>query len=88
MDDPAHVRAQLLAMIDGGGLGRDGRLPPERELSARFGLPRRSVRRVPTALEAEGLVWRRQGKGTFAGTPEDPVGQLVAEVAGGSTRSR
>ncbi len=50
----------------------DGRLPPERSLAETLGISRRSVRRALEVLEAEGLVWRRQGSGTFAGPrPED-----------------
>ncbi|WP_163269231.1 FadR/GntR family transcriptional regulator [Chelativorans alearense] len=42
-------------------------LPPERELALSMGLGRRAVRRAMEVLEAEGLVWRQQGKGTFVG---------------------
>lgn len=50
----------------------DGRLPPERTLAETLGISRRSVRRALEVLEAEGLVWRRQGSGTYAGPrPED-----------------
>ena len=42
-------------------------LPPERELALSMGLGRRAVRRAMEVLEAEGLVWRQQGKGTFIG---------------------
>lgn len=43
------------------------RLPPERELAISMGLGRRAVRRAMEVLEAEGAVWRQQGKGTFIG---------------------
>lgn len=45
----------------------DPKLPSERELAAAMGLGRRAVRRAMEVLEAEGLVWRQQGKGTFIG---------------------
>jgi DNA-binding FadR family transcriptional regulator len=48
-------------------------LPTERELMLRFGLGRRAVRRALAVLEAEGRIWRRQGKGTFVG-PAAPAG--------------
>lgn len=76
------VRARMLAMIAGDGLGPGGRLPPERELSDILGVGRRTVRRALEALEAEGLIWRKQGKGTFAGQPPDPTGVLAAEISG------
>ncbi|WP_338048864.1 FadR/GntR family transcriptional regulator [Rhodobaculum claviforme] len=43
------------------------RLPTERALAERLGISRRSVRRALEVLVAEGLVWRRQGSGTYAG---------------------
>lgn len=42
-------------------------LPTERDLSARFGVSRRVIRQALAELEAEGKIWRRQGKGTFIG---------------------
>ena len=60
-DDARRAEAALRAMIDGGRLPSDGRLPPERELAAELGVPRRAVRRALDRLEANGLVWRRQG---------------------------
>lgn len=43
----------------------DGRVPPERALSDQLGVGRRVLRRALAALEEEGLLSRRQGKGTF-----------------------
>lgn len=53
------LRAQIL----GGTLGAGARLPPERELSARFGVNRVTVRAALARLEAEHLVTVRQGSG-------------------------
>lgn len=50
-------------------------LPPEREMAAGLGVSRRSVRRALEVLEAEGQVWRRQGKGTFVG-PTPPCAAM------------
>ena len=44
------------------------RLPTERALAEGLGISRRSVRRALEVLVAEGLVWRRQGSGTYAGS--------------------
>ncbi|WP_172298221.1 FadR/GntR family transcriptional regulator [Pseudoruegeria sp. HB172150] len=74
------VRNFVLALIRGGKLGPDNRLPTERELCVASGAGRRLVRRALASLEAEGLIWRRQGKGTFAGQPVEPIGALAAEV--------
>lgn len=79
------VRTQIMGLIQSGALGPDGRLPTERELSDQFGVSRRAIRLALEALEAEGLIWRRQGKGTFAGAPPDPTGALAAAIIGDTT---
>ncbi len=81
-DSANVVRARLLAMIEGDGLPADGRLPTERELSDSMGIGRRAVRSALESLLAEGLIWRKQGKGTFAGQPPDKTQILAAEIVG------
>lgn len=81
-DSANVVRARLLAMIEGDGLPADGRLPTERELSDSMGVGRRAVRSALESLLAEGLIWRKQGKGTFAGQPPDKTQLLAAEIVG------
>ncbi|MEL6206176.1 MAG: FCD domain-containing protein [Pseudomonadota bacterium] len=71
----------LRQIIEGERLPSDGRLPTEREIAAELGCGRRAVRRALDQLEQEGLIWRRQGKGTFAGQPPDPAEALAAEIA-------
>lgn len=41
------------------------KLLPERELSAALGVGRRSLRKALNTLEGEGLLFRKQGQGTF-----------------------
>lgn len=83
MTDNAHaVRARLLSMIEMGGLPEGGRLPTERELSETMGVGRRAVRTALESLLAEGLIWRKQGKGTFAGQAPDKTQVLAAEIVG------
>ncbi|MBC7140610.1 MAG: FadR family transcriptional regulator [Rhodobacteraceae bacterium] len=79
-----EVRSHLMGMIRAGKLGPNGRLPTERELCVGTGAGRRLVRRVLASLEAEGLIWRRQGKGTFAGQPIEPVAVIAREVKAAS----
>lgn len=66
----------LRSMIDEHRFGADGRLPPERELAASLGVARHTLRRALEVLEAEGRVWRRQGRGTFCGLPPAPPARL------------
>ena len=80
-DNASVARTRIREIIRLGQIEADGKLPTERELCARFGISRRALRRALDALEAEGLVWRRQGKGTFAGQPPDPNGHLAAAIA-------
>lgn len=80
-DNASVARTRIRQMIRKGEVAPDGKLPTERELCAQFGISRRSVRRALDALEAEGLVWRKQGRGTFAGLAPDPNGPLAAKVA-------
>jgi DNA-binding FadR family transcriptional regulator len=63
-------------------LPANGRLPTERDLADRFQTSRRAVRQSLDQLEIEGLVWRKQGSGTYAGQPSDPTGDLAARIAG------
>ncbi len=84
-DNSNRVRAWVLTLMERGGNRPDGRLETERELCERFGVGRRAVRRALEALEAEGLIWRRQGKGTFVGQAPDRTGALAARIAGDSS---
>ena len=79
--DADRALAALRRIVADGRLPRDGRLPAERELAAELAVGRRAVRRAIDALEGEGLVWRHQGKGTFAGQPADPAGLMAARAA-------
>jgi len=81
-ENSSFVLRQLRFLVTSGEVDSTGKLPTERELSETLGVGRRAVRRALEALEAEGLVWRKQGKGTFIGQPPDPTGALAAAIAG------
>ncbi|MGY6410087.1 MAG: FadR/GntR family transcriptional regulator [Alkalilacustris sp.] len=64
----SHLALEALRrMLAGLPEGMAHRLPTERALAEELGISRRSVRRALEVLVSEGLVWRRQGAGTFAG---------------------
>jgi DNA-binding FadR family transcriptional regulator len=69
---------QLLADHDG---HEEWRLPPERDLAISLNVGRRAVRRAMEILEAEGLIWRHQGKGTFSGKGPALKPQLLDSLA-------
>lgn len=76
MDEDKDTTQRLRRLIAEEDLGPEGRLPPERTLAARLGVGRRSLRRALDALEGEGRITRRQGRGTFLRLAE------AAEAAG------
>ena len=63
----AAVRAQILALVTDSAEG--DRVPPERELSAAWGVARMTLRRALDELVGEGLIVREQGRGTFVTRP-------------------
>ncbi|MGQ0564396.1 MAG: FadR/GntR family transcriptional regulator [Gemmobacter sp.] len=81
-DNADLARVRLQAVIEQATATSEGRLPSERCLAEVMGVGRRAVRRALETLEAEGLIWRRQGKGTFAGQPPRATQVLAAEILG------
>jgi DNA-binding FadR family transcriptional regulator len=75
---------KLRTLLRSEGLDADGKLPTERALSQTFGVSRRAVRRALEVLEAEGLIWRRQGSGTFAGRRPDDWSEHVGSIVAGT----
>ncbi|MGE5674140.1 MAG: GntR family transcriptional regulator [Mycobacterium leprae] len=64
---PLHhqLRAILQRQILSGTWVPNDMIPPEAELVEQYGVSRITVRQALAALVAEGLLYRRQGKGTF-----------------------
>lgn len=65
----AQIAEGLLERIESGELAPGNRLPPERELSQMLGVNRMTLRRALRRLEAQGLLRRRQGDGTYVSEP-------------------
>lgn len=68
-----RIRDFVLEAASEGALAPGARLPTERELAARYSVPRNAVRTALAQLEAEGAITRHVGRGTFlAGGTSDP----------------
>ncbi len=65
--EPRHqqISTWLREQIDSGMLSPDDQLPSEAELGRQFGVSRITVRRALHTLESEGLIYRKQGLGSF-----------------------
>ncbi|MES5098472.1 FadR/GntR family transcriptional regulator [Agrobacterium sp. BA1120] len=79
-----YALERLRELIAVSAFGRDGKLPTERTLSERLGVGRREIRRALEVLEAEGLIWRKQGAGTFLGQKPDSWGDHAASLVDGT----
>ncbi|WP_230529822.1 FadR/GntR family transcriptional regulator [Microvirga roseola] len=66
-DSSNFALGRLRTLLEEGAFDGEQRLPPERVLAADLGIGRRGLRRALEVLEAEGRIWRHQGKGTFLG---------------------
>lgn len=64
---PRHERVSswIKDQIESGLLLENDQLPSENQLGERFGVSRITVRRALQTLESEGLIYRRQGLGSF-----------------------
>jgi DNA-binding FadR family transcriptional regulator len=70
---------RLQDYLTGFNLGTGTRLPPERQLCTELGITRAQLRVALAKLEADGLVWRHVGKGTFVGLrPLDNLADISA----------
>jgi GntR family transcriptional regulator len=64
--------AQLLRQeISSGQLSCGQWLPSEPQLAARYGLARETVRKALGLLQAEGLICKRRGRGSYVAFPPD-----------------
>ena len=79
---PLHhqVYLDLCAALDEGAWRPGDRLPPERELVARYGCSLITVRRALSELAREGRLERTRGRGTFVRRP--PIIRDIAARAG------
>lgn len=75
------VLSRLRDFLATAQLAEGGRLPPERDLAESLDVGRSALRKALSTLQAEGVVWRHVGKGTFTGErPIDTVADINAMV--------
>jgi GntR family transcriptional regulator len=65
-----QIAEGLIGQIESGELSPGHRLPPERDLSGRLGVNRMTLRRALRILEAQGVITRIHGVGTFIAAPK------------------
>jgi len=79
-------RDALASWLANSGAVAGDRLPSERDLCGRLGMSRGELRKAMTRLEAEGIVERHVGRGTFLRTPsaadknDVPLVMRLAEI--------
>ncbi len=71
-----HIESLLRQKILTGQLQPGERLPPEKELAAQFGVSQITIRTALANLEADNLITRMRGKGTFV-TNNVPLSKQV-----------
>jgi len=79
-----QIAESLLQRIESGELAPGDRLPPERVLSQMLGVNRMTLRQALRVLELQGLLERRQGRGTTVALPkfERNAGRLFSFTRG------
>lgn len=73
----AQVRERIVVAIEQGEWDAGEALPSEIELAERFGVSQGTVRKGLDALVEEGVLFRRQGLGTFIALADDDWGRVA-----------
>lgn len=67
-----QIRTLITRSLESGEWGPGVMIPSESELAVRFGVSQGTVRKAIDEMAAENLLVRRQGKGTFVSSHNDP----------------
>lgn len=67
-----QIKELILGSLESGEWGPGDAIPSEADLAQRFGVSQGTVRKAIDEMAADNLLVRRQGKGTFVATHEDP----------------
>jgi GntR family transcriptional regulator len=83
-----QIAEGLISQVESGELAPGDQLPPERELSEKLEVNRMTLRRALRVLEAQGLLVRKQGVGTFIAAPkiDRPVDTIYRFTRGMQSR--
>ncbi|WP_129791165.1 FadR/GntR family transcriptional regulator [Sphingosinicella sp. CPCC 101087] len=76
-----EIAEQIMALIREGTFPRGSRLPGERELAARFGVSRVTIREAEIALQAMGEVTIRTGSGVYVTEGPAPTEDSLPNVS-------
>ena len=63
-----QVKSIVREQIENGTWQEGDQIPPEQQLCAQYGISRTTVKEALNQLVAEGLLYRKQGKGTYVST--------------------
>lgn len=87
-----QIKSLILQALEAGEWRPGEAIPSEIELAARFGVSQGTVRKAIDEMAADNLLIRRQGKGTFVASHDDPRAFFrflrLMPVAGGIEQSR
>jgi GntR family transcriptional regulator len=67
-----QIKSLMLQALEDGEWGPGDVIPSETELASRFSVSQGTVRKAVDELAADNLLVRRQGKGTFVASHDDP----------------
>lgn len=67
-----QIKDLIMRSLESGEWGPGDAIPSESELAARFNVSQGTVRKAIDEMAADNLLVRRQGKGTFVATHNDP----------------
>jgi DNA-binding FadR family transcriptional regulator len=79
-DNLQRLRDAIVKGAADGKLAPGARLPTEREFVKRYSLPRNAVRQLLAQLEAEGVLTRHVGRGTFLRGPDPATAIALSSV--------
>lgn len=75
-----QVEARLRAAIESAAFAPHSPIPTERELSEGFGVSRVTIRKALGKLEGDGLLYRRQGAGTFVSPSQGRIEKNLSRI--------